>query len=400
MNRRTRYQQGSVQREKRQKGPDVWIFRWREVGADGVGKYRKAIVGSVLALATEASALKAAQALRIDANQETPQSEGGPGTIAELVAHYRLKELVGENQGRKAFSTRAGYECYLKAWILPRWGEHRLDQVKPVAVEEWLDSIKRAKGTRAKIRNIMSAIFHHAMRYEWVDRNPIKLVRQSAKRERVPDVLDLAELQLLLTKLSVRERTLVLLDAATGLRVSELLALRWRDVDFNNLELNVTRSIWHQVVGDCKTEASAKPVPMDEYMAEDLQRWRRHSPYPMADDWIFASPSMRGKQPYWPDNLMKRYIKPVAREAGIHKNIGWHTFRHSFGTLLKANGEDIKTVQELLRHANSRITLDVYTQAVNSHKRAAQSKVVRMMVPNLGEAAGSLNPQKTRTGSY
>ncbi len=90
---------------------------------------------------------------------------------------------------------------------------------------------------------------------------------------------------------------------------------------------------------------------------------------------------MKGTQPYWPDNLLKRYIKPAAKKAGINKNIGWHTFRHSFGTLLKANGEDVKTVQELLRHANSKITLDVYTQAVNSHKRAAQSKVVQMIVP-------------------
>ena len=102
---------------------------------------------------------------------------------------------------------------------------------------------------------------------------------------------------------------------------------------------------------------------------------------------------MKGKQPYWPDNLMKRYIKPVAREAGINKNIGWHTFRHSFGTLLKANGEDVKTVQELLRHANSRITLDVYTQAVTSNKRAAQSKVVRMMVSNVGQK-GEENTRK------
>ena len=123
---------------------------------------------------------------------------------------------------------------------------------------------------------------------------------------------------------------------------------------------------------------------MDSYMAEDLLRWRRQSPYPMPEDWVFASPTMAGKQPYWPDNLMKRYIKPVARTAGITKRIGWHTFRHSFGTLLKANGEDVKTVQELLRHANSRITLDVYTQAVTSNKRAAQSKVVRMMVQNAG----------------
>jgi integrase len=194
-----------------------------------------------------------------------------------------------------------------------------------------------------------------------VERNPIKLVRQSAKRERVPDVLELAELPLLLSKLSIRERTLALLDAATGLRVSELLALRWSDVNFENLELSVTRSIWHHVVGNCKTEASAKPVPIDSHIAEDLLRWRRQSPYPMAEDYIFASPTMKGAQPYWPDNLMKRYIKPVARKAGIHKNIGWHTFRHSFGTLLKANGEDVKTVQELLRPANSKITLEVYT---------------------------------------
>ena len=80
-------------------------------------------------------------------------------------------------------------------------------------------------------------------------------------------------------------------------------------------------------------------------------------------------------------------------KAGINKNIGWHTFRHSFGTLLKANGEDVKTVQELLRHANSRITLDVYTQAVNSNKRAAQSKVVRMMVSNVGQKREEKYPQ-------
>ena len=201
MSRRTRYQQGSVQREKRRNGPDVWIFRWWETASDGKSKYRRAIVGSVDALANETSALKAAQALRIDANHQTPHAEAGPDTIAALVAHYRLKELTNDRNGRKAFSTRAAYEYNLTNWILPRWADHKLDQVKPVAVEEWLDSIKRAKGTRAKIRNLMSALFTHAMRYEWIDRNPIKLVRQSAKRERIPDVLKLHELQLLLSKL-------------------------------------------------------------------------------------------------------------------------------------------------------------------------------------------------------
>jgi hypothetical protein len=99
-----------MQREKRQSGPDVWIFRWWEPNSDGTNKRRKAIVGTTSTLPTEASALRAARALRIDANQQTPQAEGGPSSIAELIAHYRLKELAGESQGRKAFSTRSAYE--------------------------------------------------------------------------------------------------------------------------------------------------------------------------------------------------------------------------------------------------------------------------------------------------
>ena len=66
---------------------------------------------------------------------------------------------------------------------------------------------------------------------------------------------------------------------------------------------------------------------------------------------------------------------------GITKRIGWHTFRHSYGTLLKGNGEDVKVVRESLRHANSRITLDTYVQAMTPAKRQAQGKVVGMILP-------------------
>lgn len=66
---------------------------------------------------------------------------------------------------------------------------------------------------------------------------------------------------------------------------------------------------------------------------------------------------------------------------GIRKQIGWHSFLRTFATLLKGTGEDIKTVQELMRHANSRITLDVYAQALTSARRAAHLKVVEMIRP-------------------
>jgi len=210
--------------------------------------------------------------------------------------------------------------------------------------------------------------------------DPITRVRQSAKRQHIPDVLEISEFQALLEELSLRERTLVVLDAATGLRRSELIGLKWSDVDFEQLEIRVTRSVVHQVVGRCKTEASRKPVPLEASVAEDLWRWKMTTPYRRPDDWVFASVLKKGKQPLWLDSLLKRYIQPAARRAGITKPVGWHTFRHTYSTLLKANGEDIKVVQELLRHANSKITMDTYTQALSPAKRQAQDKVVHLML--------------------
>lgn len=381
MLRRTRYQEGCLYREERKRGSDVWIFRWRQNQPDGKRTQRKKLIGTTEQYPTESAAWKCVSALLRDINHDTPQTMASVLTVAELVKHYRLKELSDENHEQRSAGTKESYGCYLKNWVLPRWGDHRLTQVKSVDVRDWLASIKRANGTKVKIRNIMSAIFQHAMLYEWADRNPIRVVRQSGKRQRIPQPLELAEMQALIGALQLSHRTAVLLDACTGLRRSELFALQWQDVDFDNLQLNVYKSIYHQVVGRCKTEASAKPVPLDEYTAQDLRAWREKSAYNRPTDWVFASPLMKGKQPLWPDSLMQDHIKPVARRVGITKPIGWHTFRHTFSTLLRANKEDVKVVQELLRHASIRTTLDVYTQAVSSAKREAQNRLAGMIVP-------------------
>src|SRR5260370_17842425 len=76
---------------------------------------------------------------------------------------------------------------------------------------------------------------------------------------------------------------------------------------------------------------------------------------------------------------MKNRIRVVARPVGIVKKIGWHTFRHTCATLLRASGADIKVVQELLRHASCRVTLDTYTQPVTEQKRAPQNKIASLV---------------------
>jgi integrase len=236
----------------------------------------------------------------------------------------------------------------------------------------------------------MSVLFNHAIRWEFTDRNPItgltrgSGVRQSSKREKVPDILEVAEMQAIIAELQLRERVLLFLDMTTGLRRGELAGLKWQDIDFENMQIDVNRSVVSQVVGRCKTEASQKPVPMDGCTAQLLQSWLQATPYRNPEDWVFASNSSRagekrGKQPLWLQTIMRYHIQPVVERLGITKRVSWHTFRRTFATLLKANGEDIKVVQELMRHGSSRVTMDIYAQAQMPAKRAAQQKVVEMV---------------------
>lgn len=88
------------------------------------------------------------------------------------------------------------------------------------------------------------------------------------------------------------------------------MALKWSDLDFEKLEISMTRSIYQSVVGKCKTEASRKPVPLDPWVAEELLMWRRSAPYNQPDDWIFGSPRTKGKRPYQPDMILQRVSVP------------------------------------------------------------------------------------------
>src|SRR5438067_12091267 len=140
---------------------------------------------------------------------------------------------------------------------------------------------------------------------------------------------------------------------------SELLALKWKDIDFGTLEIHVRRAIVYGVIGRCKSKASTKPVPLDPFLAEVLWKWRLTTPYNQAGDWVFASPKMNGQKPYLTGMLIRWHLSPAAKRSGGVGNIGWHTFRRTMATLLVANGEDVKTGQESLRHANRRIRLDL-----------------------------------------
>jgi len=371
-------QQGSLIRSRRKRGPDVWQFRWADRGPYGKRIYRKRVIGTACQYPDADSARKAVTGLLRELNASAFHRCHLPMTIAEVCDHFIQRELTKDNNWR-SHSTKKTYKAYLNRWVIPHWGSVRLSEVRTTEVESWLRSLPVAKSSCAKIRGILSVLFNHACRHELFDRNPIRLVRQGAKRRTTPSVFTPAEIKALISCLGLRERTLVLLAASTGLRQSELFGLKWGDINFSQGTMNVTRSIVYGVVGPCKTESSQKPVPVHPTVLEALTTWRGRSRFTKCDDWVFASKRYRGRRPIWGQAIMRRYIRPVAHRAGIQKQFGWHTFRHTYSTLLRSVGTEFKVMQELLRHSSLRSTLDVYTQAISPAKRAAQAAVLDLV---------------------
>ena len=164
-------QDGSVIRRNRKRHSDIWQFRWWEKTSDGKRIYRRRQIGTVDQIPDLETARKAARLLVPDLNARVAKSKSVSMTVAQLCSHFEQYELSLANTWR-SYSTKTIYKVYLKRWIIPKWSEHLLSDIRTIEVESWLRSLPIARSTCAKIRNLMSVLFNHACRYQFFDGNP------------------------------------------------------------------------------------------------------------------------------------------------------------------------------------------------------------------------------------
>lgn len=163
--------------------------------------------------------------------------------------------------------------------------------------------------------------------------------------------------------------TVVAVAAFTGLRKSEIQGLRWEDLDGN--QLHIQRAAWRTTkIDETKTASSAAPVPIIPVLADYLEAHRNGCP---ADGFIFTGPKF-GARPLDLHNLANRSIRPALVAEGIPWP-GWHGFRRGLATALYSMGVDAKTRQAILRHANVKITEELYTKAVSTVSQKAMRKI-------------------------
>jgi integrase len=362
----TRYQYGTLTLRKRKVGPDVWQWRYNEGG-----RRKSVLIGTTERLLTRAAAIRAVESRRLKLNADNAQTRFRIVTVGTLIDRFIAEEI-----GRVRHDTQISYRAFLNTWIRPKWGSVPLTAVKTVPVEAWLTSIPRSPQTRGHIRGMFHVLFQSAMRWELTDRNPISLVRQSRARQTIPRVLTPKEFRALLKELKEPYKTMVLVAGCLGLRASELMGLQWGDIDWDNLTVFIRRSATGSHIYETKTEQSNKSVPLDPNLAEVLLRHKETSNYKAPTDFVFAGDSGR---PRWRGVLFSDHIQPAAARAGIGK-IGWHTFRHSFSTLIHGMGTDLAVQKELLRHADVKTTMNIYTQAMAPAKRKAIRKLTKKLL--------------------
>jgi len=232
----------------------------------------------------------------------------------------------------------------------------------------------------SKIRGIMLRIYKIGIRHEHVSKNPVLHVETRSKSTyRAIIITPRQTLAVLKSLPSPLHFALVLTCAATALRASELLALRWADVLWAEGRIRISKRWAKGKDGETKTDASDGYVPMHPVLAAHLRAWQKETPHAKESDFVFPSMTADGKVPLNACSFVKKYLRPAAKKAGVQiadgQRFGLHNLRHSLSNWLvnKAKVEP-KTVQGLLRHSKIQTTLDLYTQEDSDETRAAQGE--------------------------
>jgi len=359
------------------------VLRYRVASADGRRVEHTTSIGLVQKFPKDEDAWREIDRLGIliRINDNTPLSRIRFNALAE---HYLKADFGSDAVRPKSENTTGITEHIVRDYLIARWGGEIAEDIKPLDIQRWLKSLntesKLAWTTIAKMRGVMSRIYKVGILREQVKKNPVMHVETRCKSNYRAIVITPAQTFNILKSLKNHlHHKLVLTCAATALRSSEILALRWADILWLEERIRVSKRWANGKDGETKTEASDGYVPLHPVLANHLQQWRCQTPHKKDTNFVFPSFKARGRIPLSSSIFVSDYLRPAAKAAGVQiedgQRFGLHNLRHSLSNWLvnKAKVEP-KTVQGILRHAKIQTTLDLYTQDDGDETRAAQGE--------------------------
>jgi len=367
---------------KRNEGA-TWVRRYRVTASDGRRVENIMQVGLVRDFPKEKDAWREVDKLGLPVRiNEAPCP--GRTRFSFLAEHYLKADFGADAVRPKSANTIPIVEHYVRDYLIKRFGENIAEDIKPLDIQKWLKSLNETNGlawtTIAKIRGLMHRVYKIGILHEHVAKNPVQHVETRSKSTYRAIIISPAQTLAILKSLpSPLHYALVLTCAATALRSSEILALRWADVLWGEGRIRVSKRWAKGEDGETKTDASDGYVPLHPVLAGHLRAWQRQTPHAKATDFVFPSIRAEGRKPLCSSVFVADHLRPAAKKAGVliqdSQRFGLHNLRHSLSNWLvnKAKVEP-KTVQGLLRHSKIQTTLDLYTQEDSDETRAAQGE--------------------------
>jgi integrase len=332
------YQRGSLRRVRRASGNDVWEWRYRVKGKMRQEKY------PVATYLTEKAMLRhletAIKLLNAGAEKPIPVA----ATMGVLIQRYRKDYLGG-----LAKSTRNTDGSMLKVHIEPKWGDTAVSDLEAGDVDAWIKELKMSQSSKGRARRLLKQLIDKAMLWKYIPLgvNPMTLVHVKDSTKRVKKIVMLTpkQVETLIDALEEPYNLMVYIAASLGLRVEEIVALQWDDLDFKDKTLTIQRAYTHAELGDANSIASAATLPITTALAKTLQAyWPR-----VKSIWLF--PSDRTGGPRSADMILKNYIRPAAKQLKL-PHIGWHSFRHAYRSWIGGGKATMGQQKDMMRHAD------------------------------------------------
>jgi integrase len=373
MTQNGRLQYGTV--SKRGKRDKVWIGRWREEVPEPEGSVRtvrrSVILGTIEDIASKRDAERELWE-RLKLMNAGKQGASGPMTLRRFVEEIWKPSVFPSVK----LSTRQFYDHNLKTHILPVFGDASLRSLTRDGVQKWLHGKFSAGLSWNSVRHLRTSfgtILNAAEMDDLIRQNVIKKTRLPRRiHSEEPPLVSLEDLKSLLRELPEPSRSIAGLIVLTGLRIGEMLALRWCDVDLTTDILRVRQTVYEGQFDTPKTKRSRRIVPLSPIALQILSLQKQGS----GTSLIFSSAT---GTVLCRRNLLNRQFRPTAARLGL-KGFNWHWLRHATASLLDAAGAPLGTVQTLLGHTSSEVTREHYIHAVSSESREAVGRIEELAI--------------------
>lgn len=286
------------------------------------------------------------------------------------------------------------YECTINNYILnDKISQYKIKKITARDIQEFLNRKKKQKSRKSKstlssstiniIITVLKSAFSYAIDFDLIKDNPCdkikRLSNKSQKKIVSFTIQEQLKLERFIKSLNNSEYYGIILSLYTGIRIGELFALEWEDIDFEKgiMKIHKTKYITKKENGDWvyetnvpKTKSSIREIPLPYYILKDLKEMKLLS----KNKHIVARKDGR----FMSSKLLRERFMELTKKIGV-RPLNFHALRHTFATRALESGMDVKTLAEVMGHANASITLNIYAHSMMDHKKKMMDNIPQVL---------------------